>query len=386
MTGSLPAPNDEDSSREDREERGRKGALVIPVPSGPLRRAGKRVAEGWEGLASGWMASPDEASEALEQILAEIEARTSGGRGQAGARATPPERPLLHHRLADALRVELLKEWGGTEGNEGGGDDPRVILGLLSALEEYRSRLWPGGMEDPASRLAEPDAFELIVELAHDLRSPLNSILFLSEVLRSGQSGEVSDHQKRQLGLIYSATLGMVSVVGDVMDLAGEYKGVTDEEAAPFSLGQVFESVREMVLPMGDEKGIELEFELPEYDRCIGHPGPLGRVLLNLTTNALKFTEEGRVTVSAVKVGRDQMEFSVRDTGRGIPEGKQAALFQPFRKSENREGYFFSGSGLGLSIARRLVAAMDSELEIESTVGEGTRFYFRVELPPASAL
>jgi len=102
---------------------------------------------------------------------------------------------------------------------------------------------------------------------------------------------------------------------------------------------------------------------------------------LNLVTNALKYTEEGWVTVSARHVDRETVEFLVRDTGRGIDEESQKTLFQPFRKASDRKGSFFSGSGLGLSIARRLVNAIGSELEYQTKEGWGTTFRFRVQLP-----
>jgi signal transduction histidine kinase len=329
------------------------------------------------------MAQKEEVQEALERIEIEVE-RIRAGRGLPTIGAPPP-RPLLDHRLCEALRIELLRDWAGTL-DACGPWPPETILELLAALDEYRGLLRPGGTEELAARLAEPDAFELVVELAHDLRSPLNSILFLSEVLRSWHSGPVTDHQWKQLGLVYSATLGMVSVVSDVMDLASEQKGATIEDASPFSIGSVFETVQKMVGPMAEEKGISLEFRLPDYDRCLGYPGPLGRILLNLTTNALKFTDDGWVRVSADKLGRSIVEFSVQDSGRGIAEGEIERLFQPFRKSSHRTGYFFSGSGLGLSIVKRLLTALGSELKIESTNGEGSRFSFRVELPTVSAV
>ena len=134
---------------------------------------------------------------------------------------------------------------------------------------------------------------------------------------------------------------------------------------------------------MAEEKGLILEFRHPEYDRCIGFPKRLSRVLLNLTTNGMKFTEEGTVTVSATRIDGDRIEFSVSDTGRGIPPEKLETLFHPFQKSAYRSGYFFSGSGLGLSITQRLLAMMDSELQVETEEGEGSRFFFEVELPPA---
>jgi signal transduction histidine kinase len=354
--------------------------LFAQIESETLRIAARRIVENWDALSSGWMASREEATEALCRIGEEVRRIRAGRKPDAAPGKI--ERPLLHHRLSDALRTEVLRTW-----ESRAGDDsvcpPETTLEILSALEKYRVALWPRAEETLATRLAEPDALELVVEVAHDLLSPLNSILFLSEVLRSGHSGPVSDHQRSQLGLVYSATLGMISVVSDVMDLAGEREGVADDEPSVFSVGAVFDSVEEMVRPMAEEKRIALEFRMADRDQCYGHPGQLARVLLNLTTNALKFTEEGSVTVSAETIGPRLTEFSVHDTGRGIAPEEQARLFHPFRKSSNRSGHFFSGSGLGLSIARRLVDSMGSTLELESELGVGTRFFFRLDLPPA---
>lgn len=373
-------------------------SFFADIEADPLRRAMARVMERWETLTTGWMASREDGADAILHVAREVERIRAGE--EAGAHEREESRPLLHHRLSETLRLELLRTWDGASGpgeddadradaesrprSEGGGDGASAVLTLeiLAALEEYRVGLWPSGSEALGARLAEPDALELVVEVAHDLLSPLNSILFLSEVLRSGHSGAVNDHQRSQLGLMYSATLGMISIVTDLMDLAGEREGVAEDDASVFSVGTVFDSVEEMVRPMAEEKKIGLEFRVPERDRCYGHPGLLGRVLLNLTTNALKFTESGEVTVLAEARGSSTVEFSVRDSGRGIPEEEQARLFQPFRKSSHRSGHFFSGSGLGLSIARRLVAAMGSELKLQSAPGEGSVFYFRLELPP----
>ena len=121
----------------------------------------------------------------------------------------------------------------------------------------------------------------------------------------------------------------------------------------------------------------------PPTDFRIGHPVALSRVLLNLTTNALKFTSEGYVEVTARDGGAEQMEFSVRDTGRGIPPQSMATLFEPFRRRQKQGEYAFSGSGLGLSICRKLVEAMGGILGVETTQGSGTCFHFALRLPPA---
>jgi signal transduction histidine kinase len=136
---------------------------------------------------------------------------------------------------------------------------------------------------------------------------------------------------------------------------------------------------------MADVKGIELRFRPPLEDGRLGHPLPLSRILLNLTTNALKFTDEGFVEISAEGLGSSDVLFSVRDTGRGIDPRNQETLYEPFKKSEHRSGHFFSGSGLGLSIARRLAEALGSELRYETGTDWGTRFFFRLSLPPSSS-
>ncbi len=229
-----------------------------------------------------------------------------------------------------------------------------------------------------------PDSPELVSEIAHDLRSPLTSILTLAETLRRGHSGDVNALQRRQLGLIYNAALALSATASDLIELAHGGDRLTQRQRSPFSLTELLESVRDMVCPMAEEKGLELRILADSPDRRIGYPLALSRVLLNLTTNALKFTQTGFVEAAARSVGPSCLEVSVRDTGRGIKPGALKTLYQPFRQAPGGAGHNFSGTGLGLSICRRLVRAMGSELELETRPGWGTRFYFRLELPPAA--
>lgn len=287
---------------------------------------------------------------------------------------------LLDRRLAEALRDELVASSEGISPAAAGD-----VLTLLRRLRDLQQSVLPGDQADLGARLAEPDAFELIVEVAHDLRSPLTSVLFLAETLRAGHSGTTNELQRNQLGLIYSAALGMVSIASDVMEMARGGTRLSEEEPVPFTVTEIFDTVEEMVRPMADVKGIELRFRPPLEDRRLGHPLPLSRILLNLTTNALKFTDEGFVEISAEGLGSSDVLFSVRDTGRGIDPRNQETLYEPFKKSEHRSGHFFSGSGLGLSIARRLAEALGSELRYETGTDWGTRFFFRLSLPPSAA-
>jgi signal transduction histidine kinase len=261
--------------------------------------------------------------------------------------------------------------------------DPSQLLRVLHAIEQVGQHLEADWSQHFTDRLSAPDGLELVVEVAHDLRSPLTSILFLAETLQRGRSGLVNPVQERQLGLIYSAAFGLSSVASDVIELARGGDRLVDLDPIPFSVTDILESVRDIVQPIAEEKNLSVRVTSPEADFRIGHPVALSRVLLNLTTNALKFTAEGSVEVTAVARNPRCIEFSVRDTGRGIPPQSMATLFEPFRRRQKPGEYTFSGSGLGLSICRKLVEAMGSVMQVETAPGYGTRFYFVLDLPPA---
>lgn len=283
----------------------------------------------------------------------------------------------------EAITRDLLER-------EADAESARPTLQVLRAVARVRSAAAADGSASDggvelSSRLRAPDAFELLVEVAHDFRSPLTSILFLAETMRDGNSGPVTELQRSQLGLIYSAAFGLAAVASDVMDLARREKGLVGDEPRPYALAEVFDSVARLVSPIVEEKGLELRVDAPDRARAHGHPHALSRVMLNLTTNALKFTDEGHVTIGAKPLPRSLLEFYVQDTGRGIPPARQAELYQPFKRrlGEKQEGHFFSGSGVGLSIARRLVRAMGSDLVLETSDERGTRFSFQVVRSPA---
>ena len=240
--------------------------------------------------------------------------------------------------------------------------------------------------EDLAASLSGPNGLDLVVEMAHDLRSPLTSVLFLAEALRSGQSGPINESQHRQLGLIHNAALCLCTAANDVLELARGGDRLAEREPRPFSIIDVFKSVRDMVQPIAEEKGLPLHLKPARPDWRLGHARPLSRVLLNLTTNALKFTEHGFVELAARPLDAARVEFSVRDTGPGVDAAALRTLSQPFRKQPSEQRHHFSSSGLGLAICYKLVTAMGSELRVETRPDWGTRFLFALELPPATPL
>jgi signal transduction histidine kinase len=242
----------------------------------------------------------------------------------------------------------------------------------------------------PAATLAGRElvadaAPQMAVEIAHDMRSPLSSILFLAEVLHRGDSGALNEVQRRQLGIIYSAALNLTNMTNDLVEMARETR--LDGEPQPFSVNEVLAATESMVRPIAERRGLRLDVQQLHAANRIGHSGPLGRVLLNLATNALKYTDTGRVMLSARQLAGDVVEFAVRDTGKGLSVSELQSLFMPFRPDPTgARSVMFSATGLGLAMCRRLVESMGSKLQVRTGSRWGTRFSFRVHLPPADLI
>lgn len=337
-----------------------------------LRTACRQVVDDEDGALRADAASPEE----TEKFVTAIEAAI-----QADLRDEPVPTLVRTHftrRILLELRARFLEQASALDPPP----DGRSLVRVLSAAEKVAKGLETDWRQRFSDRLSGPDGLELVVEVAHDLRSPLTSILFLAETLRRGRSGPLTPLQERQLGLIYAAAFGLTSVASDVIELSRGGERQLDLEPLPFSVGDIFESVRDIVQPIAEEKGLEVRFLPGEDGLRVGYPVALSRVLLNLTTNALKFTDEGYVEVKAEPVSGTALEFAVRDTGRGIPPHSMAMLFEPFRRRQRDREYAFSGSGLGLSICRKLVEAMSSELKVDTDAVKGTIFSFVLTLPP----
>jgi len=293
----------------------------------------------------------------------------------------PKVDPRIHstlgRRLLELLRSEVVESW-----REVGVPDTE-LLPLLVAMERVRVTIQPNWAQTFAQQLSGTDGLALLMDVAHDLRSPLTSILVLAETLQRGQSGTVNDVQRRQLGLIYTAALGLSSVASDIIEFTQGGDQLVEQDPSAFSVTAMLESVRDIVRPIAEEKHLTVRLLAPTHDQRMGYPVALSRVLLNLTTNALKFTDEGYVEIVAQELDgdADRIEFAVRDSGRGIPADKITTLFQPLRKESGRRGQLFSQTGLGLTICRKLATAMKSDLKVESQTGWGTRFYFELDLP-----
>jgi len=350
-----------------------------PLRTGPvweaLAGAAREVGRDTDGIGAD-AASPEEAAAAAESLLTEVLTTSE----------KLPDNVLVPSALARRALILLRRRFLERMADPPSTPPAGELLEAFRALDRVERRLQPAWDQRFHDRLSGHDGLELVVEVAHDLRSPLTSILFLAETLLRGRSGPVTPLQERQLGLVYSAAFGLSAVTSDMVELVRGRERVAEPDPMPFSINEILESVRDIVRPIAEEKGLEIRIGYAERPFRRGHQVALNRVLLNLTTNALKFTEEGWVEIAAreAEEGGEVVEFSVQDTGRGIPTKAMALLFEPFRRRQRDGEYAFSGSGLGLSICRKFVETMGSELRVETELGAGTRFSFALELAEPS--
>lgn len=343
-----------------------------------IAKASEEVLRSW-AQALGEAFDGEETSGVLNWLATSIDLAYRGYVPERGVGASALGRFLLE-RVASVL-ISLLETDTST--------DRAGAVKLMKAISVVRWAIEPDWDQYFSSQLSGPDGLNLVVEVAHDIRSPLTSIRCLAETLERGHSGAVNEVQRKQLRLIYSASLGLGSMASDVIEMARRGDHLSEQEPVPFSVAETLESVVDMVRPIGEEKDIAVRFAGPPTDQRLGRPIALSRVLLNLTTNALKFTDEGSVEIVTRQTSLSKVEFSVKDTGRGISEEALSSLYQPFRRSSGRSGrsgFFFSGTGLGLAMCRKLLNGMRSELRFETTAGAGTRFYFELDLPPITHL
>jgi signal transduction histidine kinase len=255
---------------------------------------------------------------------------------------------------------------------------------ILSTLGNVQYVLDSRAPDSTPDLLAGRDAASLLIEIAHDMRSPLAAILFLLDMLRSERSGPVSPLQGQQLRLIYGASLGVMQLACDMIDSVRGAERLVTERPVDFSIAETLSSVKDIVQPMAEEKGVEIKLIPAADDIRNGLPNVLNRILLNLTSNAVKFSNGGAVTLTAAQVSPSRVEFSVQDSGREIPPKVMQQLFQPFRHSDVRRSRTFSSAGLGLSICHKLTHALGGDLLVSTSPTKGTRFHFEIDLPQAT--
>jgi signal transduction histidine kinase len=230
---------------------------------------------------------------------------------------------------------------------------------------------------------------QFLANMSHELRTPLNAIIGYDEAMLGGMVGDFTPDQSRLLGHIQNNSRRLLNLINDILDLSKIESGSLEVFAAPMSpqkmITETVESLRGLALDKKIEIEVSVSDSVPEV--ILTDSKKLQQVLVNLVSNAIKFTSQGSVTITADSVDKSNWQFTVRDSGIGIPSDALSYIFEPFRQVDNSDTRKFKGTGLGLSISKRLVEKLGGEIKVESTQGKGSIFTVimpRVNLPEAA--
>ncbi|MCC5644704.1 PAS domain S-box protein [Nostoc sp. CHAB 5824] len=298
----------------------------------------------------------------------------------------------LHKQLVERHRIEMERRCLHQNGSlvwthisvsviPGSNGEPEFFLAMIENITERKQTELKLRASQEAAEAASRAKSEFLATMSHELRTPLNAIMGLSQLLQQEIVGSLNEKQNEYVSCIYSSGEHLLALINDILDLSKVEAGKEELLISHLSVSDLCNYAIWTVRDRALEKGLQLTCKIDlEEDICIADERRIKQMLLNLLTNAIKFTPAGQVSLVVKKVSLG-ITFTVSDTGIGIDSNQFQFLFKPFKQLDSRLNRQYEGTGLGLALTRKLARLHGGDVTVTSTLGEGSQFTLFIPNP-----